>query len=537
MSKQLIILLLAVILPMLACGGGGENEQAAAPVVQITIKEDNTPLLEVVDVEVVPQDNCGGSAEVENGLERSRTIEHTMTVGGGIELTADGGIKPGGVGVNLGASVAANYDVGYGQADEIGRSISVKAKEGTRMEHTIQLVEQFETGEAIVIIDGSTYKVPFVFRTDFAVILQGSHDLGCLPTATPDPNQPEPTATSTPPPAATWTPTPPPAPTWTPTNTPAPADTWTPTPVPSTATPLPPPTSPPQSSPDMVHVPAGEFSMGSDPDEAVAECKRVNPDSDCKRSWFEDEAPIHTVYLDEFYIDTYEVTNAEFAQFLNDKGNQTEEGKTWLDIGDEDVLIEQNGNSFQAKGGFANHPVIEVTWFGAKAYCEAQGKRLPTEAEWEKAARGTDGRTYPWGNSFDGSRLNYCDSNCSQSWADKDVDDGYARTAPVGSYPSGISPYGAHDMAGNVWEWVQDCYDNSYYSNSPSSNPTNASCSNSEKKVLRGSTTISTCAPLIVAGSILLSRTSVSGFVVSAHLDAGILENRIAGICGLLSLG
>ncbi|MDM8531743.1 SUMF1/EgtB/PvdO family nonheme iron enzyme [Anaerolineales bacterium HSG25] len=440
MTKKLIILLqLTLIIPMLACGGNGNEttDQAAAPVVQITIKEDDNPLLEVVDVEVVPQDNCGGSAEVENGLERSRTIEHTMTVGGGIELTADGGIKPGGVGVNLGASVAANYDVGYGQADEIGRSITVKAKEGTRMEHTIQLVEQFETGEAIVIIDGSTYKVPFVFRTDFAVILQGSQDLGCKPTATPDPNQPEPTATNTPMPA----------PTWTPTNTPAPADTWTPTPIPSINTPI-----PPQSSSDMVHVPAGEFSMGSDR--------------------YDDEKPIHTVYLDEYYIDTYEVTNAQFAQFLNDKGNQTEEGTTWLDIGDSDSLIEQSGGSFQAKAGFANHPVIEVTWFGAKAYCEAQGKRLPTEAEWEKAARGTDGRIYPWGEGIDSGKANY-NQNVGQ-------------TTEVGSYSSGVSPYGAHDMAGNVWEWVQDCYDESYYSSSPSRNPINNSCSNSEKKVLRG---------------------------------------------------
>jgi formylglycine-generating enzyme required for sulfatase activity len=226
--------------------------------------------------------------------------------------------------------------------------------------------------------------------------------------------------------------------------------------------------------------------MGNDADVGLAACRQffIGSEDECQRSWYENEEPQHTVTLDAFHIDQYEATNAQFAEFLNERGNQTEEDVTWLDADETDVRIHQNGGVWQVDDGYANHPVVEVSWYGARAYCEWRGARLPTEAEWEKAARGTEGRLYPWGDSFEGTRTNFCDSNCSQSWANTEYDDGYAGTAPVGSYPDGVSPYNVHDMAGNVWEWVADGYASDYYRKSPSDNPTGpTSYSN---RVLRG---------------------------------------------------
>ena len=172
------------------------------------------------------------------------------------------------------------------------------------------------------------------------------------------------------------------------------------------------------------------------------------------------EHPQHTVYLDDYYIDKYEVTNARY-QACVDAGscNAPRESSSYT------------RDRYFRNPEYADYPVIQVTWFQAEAFCAWEGGRLPTEAEWEKAARGTDGRMYPWGNEFDGSKLNYCDANCKFGWRDAAYNDGYADTAPVGSYPSGASPYGVMDMAGNVWEWVNDWYGEDYYSQSPSTNP------------------------------------------------------------------
>jgi len=189
----------------------------------------------------------------------------------------------------------------------------------------------------------------------------------------------------------------------------------------------------------MVYIPAGEFLMGS-----------LDSDSGA----LSDEKPQHTVYLDAFWIDQTEVTNAMYALYRNSINN-------------------------------SDNPKAYVDWYQAQNYCAWAGRRLPTEAEWEKAARGTDGRLYPWGDSFDGTQANSCDSNCDWYWANMDFNDGFRDTAPVGSYPNGASPYGVLDMAGNVWEWVSDRYDEAYYTWSPYENPSGPS-SGGNTYVVRG---------------------------------------------------
>ncbi len=191
----------------------------------------------------------------------------------------------------------------------------------------------------------------------------------------------------------------------------------------------------------MVYVPAGKFTMGSQDaqvDEALALCQEHRPD--CERSQFEDEQPSHEVALDAFWIDKTEVTNAQYQRCVA-AGACTE-----------------RGCPEQAELAGDTQPVVCVTWEQAQAYCQWVGGSLPSEAQWEYAARGPQGTQYPWGNEFDGSRLNYCDAQCPYDWADKSVDDGYAKSSPVGSFPSGTSWCGALDMAGNGWEWVMDFY-------------------------------------------------------------------------------
>ncbi|MCB0183275.1 MAG: SUMF1/EgtB/PvdO family nonheme iron enzyme, partial [Caldilineaceae bacterium] len=212
----------------------------------------------------------------------------------------------------------------------------------------------------------------------------------------------------------------------------------------------------------FVEVPAGEFRMGStqaEIDDAFELCQQDY--NSCSRDRFTDEAEQHTVSVDTFWIMQTEVTNAQFAAFVEAGGYAeeqwwTEAGWAWR--------TEKNSTapySWDTNWNQPDHPVVGISWYEAMAYAKWLTDqidlpiRLPTEAEWEKAARGTEGLIFPWGNTWDGSRVNYCDSNCEfENWKDKANNDGYVTTAPVGRYPGGASPYGALDMAGNVWEWT-----------------------------------------------------------------------------------
>ena len=202
----------------------------------------------------------------------------------------------------------------------------------------------------------------------------------------------------------------------------------------------------------LVLVPDGSFMMGSNEEGS-------------------DEQPIHQVTLDGFWIGSCEVTNDQYAAFLNeiDPINVNQ----WIDIPNVYCEIEYVGGTYQAKAQHGPHPVVCVSWYGATAYCDHYGYTLPTEAQWEYAARGPDAREYPWGNEWDGSRL---------CWWEKRGPGGL--TFPVGSFPVGASWCGALDMAGNVWEWCADWYDSDYYENSPSHNPTGPS--SGSLRVLRG---------------------------------------------------
>lgn len=177
---------------------------------------------------------------------------------------------------------------------------------------------------------------------------------------------------------------------------------------------------------EWVQIPAGNFQMGDNFNEGES-----------------DELPVHTVYLDTYYISKYEVTFKEYDEFCDATGRTKPSDEGW---------------------GRGARPVINVSWADANAFCDwksgetGENIYLPTEAQWEKAARGTDQRRYPWGNDSPDSYLANYNRNVE-------------KTMPIGYYPSGVSPYGIHDMAGNVYEWCSDWYDDNYYSGSPTNNP------------------------------------------------------------------
>ncbi len=222
---------------------------------------------------------------------------------------------------------------------------------------------------------------------------------------------------------------------------------------------------------DMVLIPAGSFLMGAEPrddDGKAQEYGSIKP-------WYLDEAPKHRQMVKAFWLDKFELSNRQYREFVMANNYFIPNG--WKENGyllSRDILsyaslerlrilatdlfkldLDVSSMEFDAlldalvehQQQLDNLPVTGVTWFHARDYCQAQGKRLPTEAEWEKAARGDDGREYPWGNDWDESRLN---DGSGEGWAHG--------VAPVGSYPNGVSPYGVHDMAGNVMEWTADWY-------------------------------------------------------------------------------
>ena len=196
---------------------------------------------------------------------------------------------------------------------------------------------------------------------------------------------------------------------------------------------------------EMVKIPAGTFLMGSD--------KKVD------RNAYQPEFPQRRVYLDAYEIDKYEVTTVQFLKFV-----LATDRKPLIDW-------QYEGGNFQET--MANHPVMHVSWFDSDAYCRWAGKRLPTSAEWEKAARGEDGRIYPWGNEPAGlSRANFGRTGLSGPVRDRPERLLlYPPIISVDKYDNGVSPYGVFQLAGNVAEWTADWYDPHYYKTAPDRNP------------------------------------------------------------------
>ena len=229
----------------------------------------------------------------------------------------------------------------------------------------------------------------------------------------------------------------------------------------------------------MLFVPGGEFSMGIDHigmRYALDLCRQVKGTVGagvCQGTSFANEMPTHPVSLESFWIDRTEVTNQQYGLCVEEDGC-TPPAEPGSFTRDEYFYGEE----------FSDYPVVWITRDQAAAYCSWAGGRLPSEAEWEYAARGPENRTFPWGDEFDPSLANYCDASCAFGVIDPTYDDGFPETAPVGSFPAGVSWCGALDMAGNVREWVADWFQDDYYGLSPEHNPQGPE--SGEVRVVRG---------------------------------------------------
>jgi formylglycine-generating enzyme required for sulfatase activity len=229
----------------------------------------------------------------------------------------------------------------------------------------------------------------------------------------------------------------------------------------------------------MVYIPAGEFEMGGSLEDIYDQCHRIDQpfftpsagENACDGKYVGHE-PVHTVYLNGFYIDKYEVSNEQYARCVT--------------AGVCDIPTEPADGKLFGTQFYTQNPVVYVTWYQADAYCRWRGARLPTEAEWEKAARGVEGWIYPWGNSWpdrgEPVALNFCDRLCPGDDAIESYEDGYSFIAPAVSYLP--NSYGLYNMLGNVWEWVSDYYSATYYQFSPLENPQGPEIG--EKRVVRG---------------------------------------------------
>jgi formylglycine-generating enzyme required for sulfatase activity len=250
---------------------------------------------------------------------------------------------------------------------------------------------------------------------------------------TPEPLTDTPTPSLTPTVTASATPTRMPSPTFTATPSgPSVGDTWT----------------RPEDTMIMVYVPAGTFTMGSTNDQIdfTLQLCDAYPVS-CERETLTDEEPAHDVALKGFWFDSTEVTNHQYSLCVA-AGECSPPSK----------YSSYSYPNYYHNPIYSDYPVIQINWYQAATYCEWVDARLPRESEWEYAARGPDSLMFPWGNTFDSNRLNYCDSNCDFDWRDRTSNDGYGDIAPVGNYPDDASWCGAHDLGGNVWEWIEDEY-------------------------------------------------------------------------------